>query len=217
MTRREPKIRVADGVIDVKMLDNASPSRQLVAEFMLLSNYAAARMAAEQRLPMIYRVQPGTGGDLASQRPHLSLHPEFHAGIGLDCYLQASSPIRRYMDLVLQRQLLAATTCQAAPYLADELLQVLAAAESADAEGKELERRAKRYWLLRYLEKEALNQPLEATVFRDGASAELDAYAVRGSLHSAPNVASQTPIIVQIGRVDPIRGWLALDYVSTAG
>jgi hypothetical protein len=45
----------------------------------------------------------------------------------------------------------------------------------------------------------------------------LDAYAVRGSLHGAPNVASQTPIIVQIGRVDPVRGWLALDYLSTAG
>lgn len=215
--RREPKIKVIDGEIDLKIIDNTSASRQLIAEFMVLSNYVAARMASDRRIPMIYRVQPGTGGDFAAQRPRLSLYPEFHAGVGLDCYVQVSSPIRRYMDLVLQRQLLAALPEHGATaYQPEELLNVLAAAENADADGKELERRAKRYWILRYLERHALNQPLEAIVLRDGATAELDAYAVRGSLRGAPNVASNTRIIVQIARVEPVRGWLTLDYLSTA-
>jgi exoribonuclease II len=215
--RREPKIKVIDGDIDLKIIDNTSASRQLVAEFMVLSNYVAARMASDRRVPMIYRVQPGTGGDFAAQRPRLSLYPEFHAGVGLDRYVQVSSPIRRYMDLVLQRQLLAALPEHGSTaYQPEELLNVLAAAENADADGKELERRAKRYWILRYLERHALNQPLEATVLRDGASAELDAYAVRGSLHGAPNVASNARIIVQIARVEPVRGWLTLDYLSAA-
>jgi hypothetical protein len=30
-----------------------------------------------------------------------------------------------------------------------------------------------------------------------------------------PNVASQSRILVRIGRVDPLRGWLTLDYIST--
>ena len=215
--RREPKIRVIDDEIDLKIIDNTSPSRQLVAEFMVLSNYVAARTASERRIPMIYRVQPGTGGDFATPRPRLSLYPEFHAGVGLDYYVQVSSPIRRYMDLVLQRQLLAAlpehgTTA----YQPEELLNVLAAAENAEADGKELERRAKRFWILRYLERHALNQPLEATVLRDGASAELDAYAVRGALRGAPNVASHSHIMVQIARIEPVRGWLTLDYLSPA-
>ena len=215
--RREPKIKVhPDGEIELTLIDSMSPSRQLVAELMVLSNYAAARWAAENRVPIIYRVQPVMGGDYAAQRPRLSLHPEFHAGVGLDYYAQLSSPIRRYMDLVLQRQLIAALAQPPSmAYQAEELLTVLANAEAAEADGKELERRAKRYWTLRYLERHALDRPLEATVFRDGASAELDAYAVRGSLRGAPNLASQSRIMVRIARVEPLRGWLGLDFLST--
>jgi len=213
--RREPKIRVLDGKIEIKLIDNESPSRQLVAEFMVLSNFVAARFGTERNLPMIYRVQPTTAGDFPGQRPRLSLYPEFHAGVGLDCYVQASSPIRRYMDLVLQRQLLSALAQPpSSAYQPEELLTVLAAAETAETEGRELERKAKRYWLLRYLKQHTFDSPLEATVLRDGASAELDAYAVRGALRGAPNVASRARILVRIGRIDPLRGWLTLDYAG---
>lgn len=148
--RREAKVRVRDDDIEVRVLDNSSPGRTLVAEFMVLSNFVAARYAAVNRIPLIFRVQPQTVGDLASQRPRLSLYPEFHAGIGLDFYAQLSSPIRRYADLVLQRQLIGALSNRAAPiYTVDELLTVLAGAENAEASGRELERRAKRYWILR--------------------------------------------------------------------
>ena len=101
-------------------------------------------------------------------------------------------------------------------YQADQLLTVLANAEAAEAEGKELERRAKRYWILRYLERTASGRPLEATAFRDGASAELDAYGVRGALRGAPHLASQARIMVRIARVEPLHGWLGLDYLSPA-
>jgi exoribonuclease II len=216
--RREPKIKVgAGGEIELTLIDSGSPGRLLVAELMVLSNYAAARWAADHSVPIIYRVQPNVGGDYASQKPRLSLHPEFHAGIGLDYYAQVSSPIRRYMDLVLQRQLLAALAQPPSiAYQAEELLTVLANAEVAEAEGKELERRAKRYWTLRYLERNALGLSLEATALRDGASAELDAYAVRGSLRGAPRLANQAAIMVRIVRVDPLHGWLGLDYLSDA-
>jgi exoribonuclease II len=218
INRREPKIKVSgDGQIELTLIDNMSPSRQLVAELMVLSNHAAARWAADHRVPIIYRVQPVTGTEFAPPRPRLSLHPEFHAGVGLAYYAQLSSPIRRYVDLVLQRQLLAALADPpSVAYQADELLTVLANAEAADAEGKELERRAKRYWILRYLERNALGRPLEAIALREGASAELDAYAVRGSLHGAPNLSSQSRILVRIARIEPMRGWLTFDFLGLA-
>jgi exoribonuclease-2 len=214
--RREPKVSVVGDEIDIKIIDTASPSRELVAEFMVLSNHVAGRAAAERGVPMIYRVQPNTMDDTFVSRARLSLHPEFHAGVGLDCYVQASSPIRRYVDLVLQRQLIAMLDERAASaYDREELMAVLAAAEASEAEGRQLERRAKRYWILSYLKRSALERPLEATVWRDGASAELDAYAARGSLRGAPNLPSSARIEVRIGRIDPLRGWLTLNYLRT--
>ncbi len=217
--RREAKVRVRGDEVEITVLDNASPGRTLVAEFMVLSNFVAARYAAMNRIPIIYRVQPQLGGDLASQRPRLSLHPEYHAGVGLDFYAQLSSPIRRYADLVLQRQLLGALKnrdSQTPIYTVDELLTVLAGAENAEASGRELERRAKRYWTLRYLERHALDGPILAYVAREGQSAELADFAVRGTLHGAPSLPNQMPIMVQVSRVDPLRGWLAFDFVGPA-
>jgi exoribonuclease II len=188
----------------------------MVGEFMVLSNYVAARYAANQRIPIIYRVQPRSG-DFAGQRPRLSLYPEYHAGIGLDYYAQFSSPIRRYADLVLQRQLIAALAQPGRSiYSQEELLAVLAGAESAEAEGRELERRAKRYWILRFLERHCVDVELSAVVTREGASAELTEFGARGTLHGAPHVPTGAPIVVQIGRVDPLRGWLTMDYLRPA-
>jgi exoribonuclease-2 len=216
MQRRETKIRVTDGHIVVKLIDNASPSRQLVAELMVLNNHCAARFAVEQHVPIVYRVQPSVAGEPGMQRPRLSLYPEFHTGVGLDCYSQLSSPIRRYMDLVLQRQLVSALTDRRGTvYQPDELLALLANAENTESEGRELERRAKRYWLLLYLQQELRDRPLEAIALRGGNAAELEPYAIRGSLHGAPNVPTHARILVRIGRVEPMRGWLTLDYLST--
>src|SRR5271170_7639274 len=219
--RREARVRVRGDDVEITVLDNASPGRTLVAEFMVLSNFVAARYAATNRIPIIYRVQPQLGGgDIASLRPRLSLHPEYHAGIGLGFYAQLSSPIRRYADLVLQRQMLGALANrdhQTPPiYTVDELLAVLAGAENAEASGRELERRAKRYWILRYLERHAIDGPILAYVTREGQSAELADFAVRGTLHGAPTLPNQMPIRVQVSRVDPLRGWLAFDFVGPA-
>jgi hypothetical protein len=96
------------------------------------------------------------------------------------------------------------------------LLTVLAGAENAEVSGRELERRAKRYWILRYLERHAQDGPLLAYVAREGQSAELVDYTVRGTLHGAPSLPNQMPIMVQVSRVDPLRGWLAFDFVGPA-
>ena len=211
--RKEAKIRVLDDEITVKVIDNSSPSRQMVAEFMILSNYCAARYAADHGIAIIYRTQPSASGE-AGLRAHLSLYPENHAGVGYDCYSQLSSPIRRYMDLALQRQLVSAIADGTSTvHSADELLGILAAAENAETEGRELERRAKRYWLLRYLQDHLIRQPLEATVQRGGTTAELDSYAIRGSLHGAPNFPPYTRILVRVARAEPMRGLLSLNYI----
>ncbi len=215
--RREAKVRVREDSIEITVIESDSPGRQMVAEYMILCNHLAARFCADHAVPIIYRVQPTTGGDLASQHPRLSLFAGLHTGIGLEYYAQLSSPIRRYADLVLQRQLVAFLNKATAPlYQTEELLTVLANAESADSEAKELERRSKRYWTLRLLEREAMDRALVASVFREGATAELVDYAIRGTLRGAPNLANDTKVTVRIASLDPLRGWLAMEYVGPA-
>jgi exoribonuclease R len=122
------------------------------------------------------------------------------------------------MDLALQRQLVSAVAePHATSYSADELLGLLAAAENAETEGRELERRAKRYWLLRYFQRHLRGEPLEAIVQRGGTTAELEAYAVRGTLHGAPSLATHARILARVVRAEPLRGSLSLYYVSTLG
>ena len=215
--RRESKIRVRDESIDIQVIDSDSPSRLMVAEYMVLSNHLAAQFCAANAIPIIYRVQPGSGGELAAQHPRLSLFPGLHAGIGLEFYAQLSSPIRRYADLVLQRQIVGFLVKSREPlYQTDELLTVLANAESADSEAKELERRSKRYWALRYLERFDAEQLLAATALREGGTAELTDYALRGTLRNAPNLANDSRIMVRIASLDPLRGWLAMEYAGPA-
>lgn len=215
--RRESKVRVRDDSIEISVIEGDSPSRLMVAEYMILSNSLAAQFCAANAVPIIYRVQPSTGGDLAGQHPRLSLFPGLHAGIGLEFYAQLSSPIRRYADLVLQRQLVGVLAKSGQPlYQTDELLTVLANAESADSELRDLERRSKRYWSLRYLERVGFEQLLPATVLREGGTAELTDYAVRGTLRGAPNLGNDSKIMVRIASVDPLRGWLAMEYVGPA-
>src|SRR6202035_52981 len=82
--RREPKVRVHGDEIEIEVIDNNSPSRLLVAEFMVLNNFVAASYAAEHRIPIIYRVQP-PAGEAGAVRARLSVYPEYHAGAGLQC------------------------------------------------------------------------------------------------------------------------------------
>ena len=77
-----------------------SPLDRLVAELMILVNHAWGRRLADAGAPGLYRMQ-------ASGKVKMSTRPGEHQGLGLSHYLWASSPLRRYSDLVNQRQLLA--------------------------------------------------------------------------------------------------------------
>ena len=78
-----------------------SPLDKLVAELMIHVNHAWGRLLADAGMPGLYRVQAGG-------KVKMSTRPGEHQGLGVTHYLWASSPLRRYSDLVNQRQLLAA-------------------------------------------------------------------------------------------------------------
>ncbi|MEZ4577779.1 MAG: RNB domain-containing ribonuclease [Desulfobacterales bacterium] len=123
ITIPETSIRVFDNdEISVRKMDRESPGRMFVSEMMIMANWLMARFLADNNMPAIFRGQPEPKARLYSQKKEATLfqnwmqrrmlnrviispRPETHSGLGLDKYVTATSPIRKYFDLVTQRQI----------------------------------------------------------------------------------------------------------------
>ncbi|MDB9468299.1 ribonuclease catalytic domain-containing protein [Dolichospermum circinale] len=165
----EAMIKVKDDDININILDD-SLSRQLVAEMMILAGEVAARYGQTHNIPLPFRGQPqpelppeeellqlpaGFVRSCAMRRcmpkSEMSITPVRHAGLGLDTYTQATSPIRRYSDLLTHFQLKAHLRGEGLPFSAEQLKEVMMTVSSATQEATMVERQTNRYYALEYL------------------------------------------------------------------
>jgi exoribonuclease-2 len=189
---------------------------------MILANSISADFASVNSLPVIYRTQEPREALAVEDTPavealafdrlrktfkrsRLSLTPGLHSGLGLTAYTQVSSPIRRYADLVTQRQFTALLSGAEIPHGREELLQVLAGAEAAEQEIRGIEDRSTNYWLLEYLARHKKNVPLAAVVLDAKGNVELEDYYLRAKVTGAKARPGEM-INVQIESVEPARG-----------
>jgi exoribonuclease-2 len=156
-----------NGQVLVHRLNRESPARLIVSELMILANWLMARALVQWDLPAIFRSQPaprerlyqGEEGTLFQhhmQRKQLSrlvldTQPRPHVGLGVDAYVTATSPIRKYFDLLTQRQLRAGLGLED-PYRQEEIARLLQVLEQPLARVALIQRNRQRYWLLKYLE-----------------------------------------------------------------
>ncbi len=168
LERGEVAIKV-DGKKRIRIVnrDTSTRSEHIVSELMILANWTAAAYLNGRDMPAIFRTQPEADlGDLeqAERDPvwrfqvlrrmkplELSLKSSPHATLGVDTYCQVTSPIRRYADLVHQRQLRMALADGSPAYDADEMMDELSALERSRILNK-IQARREWYWLLKYLE-----------------------------------------------------------------
>ncbi len=155
------------GEINVNRINRESPGRMLVSELMIMANWLMGRFLKERGLPAVFRSQPearerlyrGDSGSLFQNimqrrllnRFVLSHAPETHAGLGLDTYVTATSPIRKYCDLVTQRQIRSAFDLEV-PYTAAEIDAIIHQLQVPMGQVSRLQHRRVRYWILKYLE-----------------------------------------------------------------
>jgi exoribonuclease II len=167
-----------NGFPNVSRVNRESPGRMLVAELMILANWLMAKYLASYAMPAVFRSQPeprerllrqseGTLFQNWMQRKHLSrfmlgCKPEHHSGLGLDAYVTATSPIRKYYDLITQRQI-RATLGLEDPYSSADIRELLQKLERPMGYVGKIQFRRNRYWLLKYLEKK-IGQKEEAIV-----------------------------------------------------
>ena len=153
--------------VSITRVERETPGRLLISEIMILANSVAADFLKANGMPAVFRSQPpprerlyqGEGGSLFQnwmQRKLLSrfalgARGERHDGLGLDAYVTATSPIRKYYDLITQRQIRAVLGLES-PYSEAEITALLQRLEHPMGYVPKLQFSRSRYWLLKHLE-----------------------------------------------------------------
>ena len=170
LDRDELSVRVdGDGAICVRVVPRTAPARSLVQEYMVLCNSLLARYCTENELPAPFRSQAAPDvSDIRAQVPDgplrwymmtrrlspasVSTKPGTHGGLGVEAYIQASSPLRRYADLVAQRQISHHLLTGETLYDEEAMTSI---AHRADMQGRQLSRienQRRQHFFLKWLD-----------------------------------------------------------------
>jgi exoribonuclease-2 len=143
----------------------------IVAEAMILANTTWGRWVADHGVPAIYRSQASLAPGV---KVRMGTRPAPHAGIGVPQYSWSTSPLRRYVDLVNQWQILAVarhgrTAALAAPFKPKDatLFAIISSFDAAYASYGAVQAGLERFWSLRAIQQQAVTE-LDAAVMRDG-------------------------------------------------
>ena len=195
------------GRVDIVPRPRGSPLDKLVSELMIFVNGTWGKTLADANAPGLYRTQSGG-------KVKMSTRAAEHQGLGLSHYLWASSPLRRYSDLVNQRQLVALATGERPPYADNdaELFAALADFEATYSQYAEFQDRMEHYWCLRWLLQEHVDETT-ATVIRE-ALVRFDRLPLVVRLADLPSLPAETRVRVAIGRVDLLAATLECRYAG---
>ena len=165
---------VEDDVVTISRRKRGAPLDKIVAELMILANSTWGKLLDDHGIPGIYRAQGGgSGGWAAKMQVRMVTHAAPHQGLGVDQYAWSTSPLRRYVDLVNQWQIIACiqngiTAPLVAPFKPKDadLFAIVSGFDAAYAAYADFQNNMERYWCLRWLGQEQKTQ-VEAVVLKD--------------------------------------------------
>lgn len=163
----------------VRRVDRNGPSREMVAETAILGNWLFALFLADSGAPALFRTQAKPSEPIEERDPgdvfhhfkqrrllnrvEITTKPGLHSSLGVHPYTHATSPIRRYLDLVMQRQI-GSILCGGPPlYSAKELEDVAMEVGPSVRRAMRVRQVRQRYWLLQWL-RQRQDQPQPAVV-----------------------------------------------------
>ncbi|MDD2988512.1 MAG: RNB domain-containing ribonuclease [Zoogloea sp.] len=196
------------GRIEIGRRPRGSPLDKLVAELMIAANSTWGKALAEAGIPALYRAQ--TGGKV---RMTTAAAP--HEGLGVDCYAWSSSPLRRYVDLVNQWQLIAwlQGSMPAFPPKSPDLIAAMRDFELTYTAYAEFQRGMERYWCLRWL-RQAGHPAMSARVLRESL-VRLEEIPLVFKVPSLPTLPPGTRVRLAIDSTDLIDVEVRATYLET--
>ncbi len=188
---------VTDGIVKIVDRARGSPMDKLVAELMIYANSHWGGLLKEANIAGIYRAQ--TGGKV-----FMTTAAEPHTGLGVAQYAWCTSPLRRAVDLINQRQLIAMLNQESAPYnAADGKLNVIIRNFDQTYNAySEFQTRMERYWCLQYLIQEKLTE-VSATVWRENL-VRIDGMFYITKVPSLPELKVGTKVFLEIKHIDTL-------------
>lgn len=193
--RAEYNFSVDNGRISITPRMRGSAIDTVVSELMIHANSTWAAALADAKIAALYRVQ-------SAGKVRMSTAPAAHEGLGVSQYAWSTSPLRRYVDLVNQRQLIALASAKTPLYgQRDEaLLSTMRDFEIAHDAYAEFQRQMERYWCLRWIEQEG-RATLAGTVIREDL-VRFDVLPLVARLPSLPTLPPETPVEIAISKLD---------------
>ncbi|MBS0506496.1 MAG: RNB domain-containing ribonuclease [Proteobacteria bacterium] len=197
--------------VRISTRQRGAPLDLIVAEAAIVANSHWGQMLAEHGVPGIYRSQASLAPGIKVRMGTKALP---HAGIGVKSYAWATSPLRRYVDLVNQWQIIACTrhgktAALAAPFKPKdaELFGIISSFDAAYGAYNGYQAGMERFWTLKYLEQNAITE-LDATVIKEGMGGGLlvraDSLPLVLPMLGAQGLPRGARVRVKLGEIDEI-------------
>lgn len=172
-----------------------TPIDKVVSELMIYANSTWAEQLSQAGAAAIYRVQE-------NGKTRMDSTPGAHSGLGVTSYAWCTSPLRRYIDLVNQRQLIALLRQTPPPYKKSdtEFVAILRSFDIAYDVYNEFQRRMERYWCLRYLIQEQIAE-VRANVIRENLVRFVDLPLIT-RVNDLPVLETGSDVELTITRID---------------
>ncbi len=174
---------------------------------MILANSTWGKLLHDSGIPGIYRAQSGG-------RVRMTTAAAPHDGLGVDCYAWSTSPLRRYVDMCNQWQLLSILRDEAAPVAAGSA-ELAAAMNDFDMTYKayaEFQQGMERYWCLRWL-RQAGTKEVAARVLRENI-VRLEDVPFVFKVHSLPNLNNGNRVLLSLEQFDLVDVELRAKYLG---
>ena len=194
--------------VEIGPRQRGSPVDTLVSELMIFANVTWAGALAQRKWPGMFRVQAGG-------KTRMSSLAGPHEGLNVPHYLWATSPLRRYSDLLNQRQLLALVAGASAPYASGnaELMAAVADFDATYSAYGEFQQQMEFYWCLRYIQQESITK-LTAHVIRENL-VRFDRLPMVQRINDMPSQPAGMQVILSVAEVDLFEPALHMRFIET--